>query len=64
MDIGIKDGKIAAIEKSIEASAVESIDAGGRAVIPGLIEPHVHLDKAMLDRRLRQLVGRWKRPSV
>ena len=57
MDIGIKDGKIAAIEKGIGASAVESIDAGGRAVIPGLIEPHLHLDKAMLHRRLPAMLG-------
>ena len=57
MDIGIIDGKIASIEKDIEASAVESIDAGGRAVIPGLIEPHLHLDKAMLHRRLPARLG-------
>jgi len=57
MDIGIIDGKIASIEKGIEASAVESIDAGGRAVIPGLIEPHLHLDKAMLHRRLPARLG-------
>jgi cytosine deaminase len=57
MDIGIKDGKIVAIEKGIEASAVENIDAGGRAVIPGLIEPHLHLDKAMLHRRLPASLG-------
>src|ERR1700732_2355536 len=57
MEIGIKDGKIAAIEIGIEESAVESIDAGGRAVIPGLIEPHLHLDKAMLHRRLPASLG-------
>ena len=57
MDIGIKDGKIAAIEKGIEASALENIDAGGRAAIPGLIEPHLHLDKAMLHRRMPARLG-------
>src|SRR3984957_9423022 len=57
MNIGIKDGKIAAIEERIEALAVECIDAGGRAVIPGLIEPHLHLDKAMLHRRLPATLG-------
>jgi cytosine deaminase len=57
MDIGIRDGKIAAIEETIEVTAVESIDAGGRAVIPGLIEPHLHLDKAMLHRRLPATLG-------
>jgi cytosine deaminase len=57
MKIGIKDGKIAAIDESIEGSAAESIDAGGRAVIPGLIEPHLHLEKAMLHRRLPGKLG-------
>ena len=57
MDIGIKEGKIAAIEEKIEGRAVESIDAGGRAVIPGLVEPHLHLDKAMLHRRLPATLG-------
>ena len=57
MNIGIKEGKIAAIEEKIEGRAVESIDAGGRAVIPGLIEPHLHLDKAMLHRRLPATLG-------
>lgn len=57
MDIGIKDGKIAAIEEGIEALAAESIDAGRRAVIPGLIEPHLHLDKALLHRRLPTSLG-------
>jgi cytosine deaminase len=57
LDIGIKDDKITAIEVRIEALAVESIDAGGRAVIPGLIEPHLHLDKAMLHRRLTASLG-------
>lgn len=57
MKIGIKDGKIAAIDESIEGSAAESIDAGGRAVIPGLIEPHLHLEKAMLHRRLPARLG-------
>jgi cytosine deaminase len=57
MKIGIKDGKIAAIDESIEGAAAESIDAGGRAVIPGLIEPHLHLEKAMLHRRLPGKLG-------
>ena len=57
MKIGIKDGKIAAIDESIEGAAAESIDAGGRAVAPGLIEPHLHLEKAMLHRRLPGKLG-------
>ena len=57
MKIGIKDGKIAAIDESIGGAAAESIDAAGRAVIPGLIEPHLHLEKAMLHRRLPGKLG-------
>ena len=52
MDIAVKDGRIAAIEVGIEGEALDEIDAGGRAVIPGLVEPHLHLDKALLHRRL------------
>jgi len=43
VDIGIKDGKIAALlnnEEAAEASRV--IDAGGNLIIPGAIDPHVH----------------------
>ena len=57
VDIGVKDGKIAAIEEGIQASAAEIIEAGGRAVIPGLIEPHLHLEKALLHRRLPPIHG-------
>lgn len=57
MDIGIRDGKIAAIEEGIDAAATEIIDAEGRAAIPGLIEPHMHLEKAFLHRRLPPIHG-------
>ncbi|MDQ9169574.1 amidohydrolase family protein [Oxalobacteraceae bacterium R-40] len=57
MDIAIKDGKIAALEEGIQADAKEIIDAGGRAVIPGLVEPHMHLEKALLHRRLPPVLG-------
>ncbi len=56
-DIGIKNGKIAAIETGISGDADEVIDAGGRAAIPGLIEPHIHLDKALLHRRQPPVQG-------
>lgn len=56
-DIGISDGKFVALAKEIQGQAAQTIDAGGRAVIPGLIEPHLHLDKAMLHRRLPTKLG-------
>jgi cytosine deaminase len=52
VDIAIRDGRIAAIEEGIEAEAETEIDAQGRAAIPGFVEPHLHLDKALLHRRL------------
>lgn len=57
VDIGIREGRIAAIEAGIEGSAAELIDAGGRAAIPGFVEPHLHLDKALLHRRLPARLG-------
>ena len=44
VDIGIEGERIAAIEPRIDADAGRTIDAGGRAVLPGFVEPHLHLD--------------------
>ncbi|VVD69524.1 N-acyl-D-amino-acid deacylase [Pandoraea pneumonica] len=57
VDIAIKGGRIVALEPGIDASADEIIDAQGRAAIPGLIEAHLHLDKALLHRRLPARFG-------
>src|SRR5574340_372012 len=50
--LGIRDGRIVAIDREIGGEAKERIDAGGRAAIPGLLEPHLHLEKAFLHRRM------------
>ncbi|HME83107.1 MAG TPA: amidohydrolase family protein [Roseiarcus sp.] len=44
-DIGVEGGLIAAIERGFACDAPEH-DAGGRLVCGGLIESHIHLDKA------------------
>src|SRR5262245_32274103 len=36
-DVAIADGRIAAIEPSIAATAAETIDARGKLVVPGLM---------------------------
>jgi cytosine/creatinine deaminase len=57
VDIGIKGGRITAIDTSLPGAAGRTIEAGGRAAIPGLVEPHVHLDKAFLHDRMTSLTG-------
>ena len=44
-DLGIKDGRFAAIQPGLQGEAREVIDAGGRLVSPGFVETHIHLDK-------------------
>jgi dihydroorotase len=41
-DIGVRNGRIAAIGSDL-GDAASVIDAGGLHVLPGLIDPHVHL---------------------
>ena len=50
VDIAIADGRIAAIEPSIVADA-PTLDAQDCLVVPGLVDTHLHLDKAcIMDR--------------
>src|SRR5581483_9659449 len=50
LDIGIANGRIAAVERGLAAQA-PGFDAGGRLACPGLIETHIHLDKSrIIDR--------------
>lgn len=51
VDIAIDGERIASIAPDIEVDGVPRIDAGGRAVLPGFVEPHLHLDKALVYRR-------------
>ena len=46
-DIGVAGGKIAAIEKSIAATAGEEIDVSGRLVSPPFCDPHFHMDATL-----------------
>ena len=48
-DVGIRDGKIAAIGSLDDASAIRTIDADGLAVAPGFIDIHNHSDDTLLE---------------
>lgn len=57
VDIGIADGKIVAIDETIENHIDQEIDAEGRVALPGFVEAHLHLDKALLHRRMPARFG-------
>ena len=42
-DIGVRQGRIAAVEDAIAPGAAETIDAGGLLVVPGMIDTHAHV---------------------
>ena len=42
-DVAVQDGKIAAIGK-VEGAAARTIDAAGKIVCPGFVDPHTHYD--------------------
>jgi cytosine deaminase len=55
-DIGIADGKIAAIAPRLAAEG-EAIDLGGRFVSTGFVETHIHLDKSCILDRVKSEKG-------
>ncbi|MBV8110258.1 MAG: hypothetical protein JO012_10890, partial [Hyphomicrobiales bacterium] len=42
-DVGICGSHIAAIGEELSGSAQEVLDAGGKVVLPGIFDPHVHI---------------------
>src|SRR5262249_55093250 len=51
VDVACRHGRIAAIRRLGGASAPGAIRCEGRPVTPGLVESHIHLDKALLSDR-------------
>jgi len=47
-DIGVKDGRIAAIAPRLGGGAREEVQGGGRLVSAGFVETHIHLDKSCI----------------
>jgi cytosine/creatinine deaminase len=50
-DIGVKDGRIAAIAPRLGGSAKDDVQGGGRLVCAGFVETHIHLDKSCILER-------------
>jgi cytosine deaminase len=51
MDVAVEHGKIADIGPKLDCRGKKEIDAAGRVLIPGLIESHLHLEKAFVKDR-------------
>jgi cytosine/creatinine deaminase len=45
VDIALKDGRIDAVEPTLELSAEVELQVDGRLASPAFVEPHIHLDK-------------------
>lgn len=46
-DVAVRDGRIVAVGE-IQGEARETIDAGGRVIAPGFIDPHTHYDAQLV----------------
>jgi cytosine/creatinine deaminase len=51
VDVGCRDGRIVETGRLAGRSAARDIACEGRAVTPGLVDAHIHLDKALLSER-------------
>jgi cytosine/creatinine deaminase len=66
VDIAIGDGTIAVIGATLPQQGAQEWNLGGRAVIPGLIDAHTHLDKTYLaaanqSGTLMEAIEVWRR---
>ena len=55
--LGCRDGRIAEIGAIRDRPAARVVACGGAVVTPGLVEAHIHLDKALLSERTPSLEG-------
>jgi N-acyl-D-amino-acid deacylase len=47
-DVGIEGGRLRSVGGQLAAPARQEIDAAGRVVAPGFIDPHTHFDAQLL----------------
>ena len=44
-DVGVRDGRLASVGRRIgDAEALTVVDAAGKVVAPGFVDPHTHYD--------------------
>jgi N-acyl-D-amino-acid deacylase len=48
LDVGVRDGRLAALDDLAAAAAAERLDVTGLAVVPGFIDLHTHSDFTLL----------------
>jgi imidazolonepropionase-like amidohydrolase len=56
MQIRVADGKVAEIGENLAAGGAEVVDCGGRVVMPGLIDSHVHVMLSEVNIRFLEAV--------
>jgi cytosine deaminase len=56
-DLFVRDGRFVEPPADDQFAANETIDAAGRLCVPGFIEPHIHLDKALVNEDVRPNVS-------
>ncbi|WP_334189948.1 amidohydrolase family protein [Noviherbaspirillum sp.] len=47
IDIGIQNGRIAAVQPALQAAAADTIDAAGMLATPPFVDAHFHMDSAL-----------------
>jgi len=57
VDVGCRGGLIAEIGALAGRAARHAVDCAGRVVTPGLVESHIHLDKALLSAHAPSALG-------
>lgn len=60
VDVLARDGFITEIGENLEAGNARVYDGGKHVLIPGLVESHIHLDKALIADRLPNKSGTLK----
>jgi cytosine/creatinine deaminase len=50
-DLAVAGGRFVALPQDAEKISTLVLDAEGRIAVPGFVEPHIHLDKALISER-------------